>query len=116
MPDSPSLKLRSLPIIDISPWILTADNYRGHNGGRRSTSAALHAACLTYGFFYLDISTYIDQEEADELARLAREFFALPDEEKEKLGLANQDGARGSSQYMHIIPLVISEECQDISG
>ncbi|KAI5122786.1 hypothetical protein M0805_000130 [Coniferiporia weirii] len=95
-PSSPSFKLRSLPIIDISPWIHPVeDHYRGHNGGRRSTSAAIHAACLTYGFFYLDISSFASQVEMDELANLAKQFFALPQIEKEKLGLANQDGARG---------------------
>ena len=66
-------KLRSLPVIDIAPWVAPASaKVRGHNGGRRSTAAALHAACLTYGFFYLDISSYADQEEMEELAELAR--------------------------------------------
>jgi isopenicillin N synthase-like dioxygenase len=93
---TPALKLRSLPIIDISPWVYPAsENHRGHCGGRASTAAALHSACLTYGFFYLDISSYVDQKEMEELADMARRFFALPDEEKEKLALANQDGARG---------------------
>ena len=70
---SPSLKLRSLPVIDIAPWIHPEEeHYRGHNGGRRSTAAALHAACLTYGFFYLDVSSYASQAEMDELADLGR--------------------------------------------
>ncbi|EJC98113.1 Clavaminate synthase-like protein [Fomitiporia mediterranea MF3/22] len=94
-PASP-YKLRSLPVIDIAPWVAPESAHvRGHNGGRRSTSAALHAACLTYGFFYLDVSSYADQEEMEELSELARRFFALPQEEKDKLALANQDGARG---------------------
>ena len=91
-----ALKLRTLPIIDISPWVHPAsDKHRGHCGGRASTAAALHAACLTYGFFYLDISSYVDEGEMEELASLARKFFALPDDVKERLALANQDGARG---------------------
>lgn len=95
-PKSLPLKLRSLPVIDIGPWVHPAEeHYRGHNGGRHSTSAALHAACLTYGFFYLDISSYASQAEMDELAQLAREFFSLPQEQKDELALANQDGARG---------------------
>lgn len=95
-PKSQSLRLRSLPVIDIGPWVHPAEeHYRGHNGGRQSTSAALHAACLTYGFFYLDISSYASQAEMDELAQLAREFFSLPQEKKDELALANQDGARG---------------------
>ena len=97
-PKSQSMKLRSLPVIDIAPWVHRAnEHHRGHNGGRRSTSAALHAACLTYGFFYLDISSYVSQEEMDELAQSARHFFSLPQEEKDKLALANQDGARGEA-------------------
>ncbi|KAH9950538.1 Clavaminate synthase-like protein [Amylocystis lapponica] len=83
-------KLSTLPIISIEPYL------HPHDGkGRISAAAALHAACLQYGFFYLDISTYIDPDEPEELARLAREFFALPQEEKDKIALNNEDGARG---------------------
>ena len=89
-----ALKSGTLPIIDISPWV--KPDTVGRNGGRRSTSAALHAACLNYGFFYLDISSVVEKDEPEELARLAREFFALPQAKKDKLSLANQDGARGS--------------------
>ncbi|OCH91861.1 Clavaminate synthase-like protein, partial [Obba rivulosa] len=84
-------KLSALPIINLAPWL----NPTGDGKGRISTSAALHAACLQYGFFYLDISSYVDPEEPAELVRIAREFFALPQEEKEKLALKNSDGARG---------------------
>lgn len=93
---TPILKLRTLPVIDISPWVFPESaNHRGHCGGRASTAAALHSACLTYGFFYLDISSYIDQEEMEELTRLAKQFFSLSNDVKETLGLENQDGARG---------------------
>lgn len=82
----------TLPIIDIAPW---AD---GHDPkGRLSTAAAIHAACLEYGFFYLDVSSFVDPEQPEELARLAREFFALPQEEKDKISLHNQDHARGAA-------------------
>ncbi|TFK52566.1 Clavaminate synthase-like protein [Heliocybe sulcata] len=87
-----SYRLSSLPIISLEPYL----HPKEHNGkGRISTSAALHAACLDYGFFYLDVSTFIDFDEPRELMRLAREFFALPQEEKNKIGLSKQDGARG---------------------
>ncbi|THH01575.1 hypothetical protein EW026_g1164 [Hermanssonia centrifuga] len=56
---------------------------------------ALHAACLEYGFFYLDISKYVDPSEPAELTRIAREFFSLPEEEKNKIALMNEDHARG---------------------
>jgi isopenicillin N synthase-like dioxygenase len=81
----------TLPIIDIAPWI------EGHDHkGRLSTAAAIHAACLEFGFFYLDVTSYISPGEPEELFRLAREFFSLPQEEKDKISLSNQDHARGA--------------------
>jgi isopenicillin N synthase-like dioxygenase len=90
-------KLSALPIINIDPYLAT-----GNQTGRMSVAAALHAACLEYGFFYLDLSSYIDPSEPEELTRLAREFFALPQEEKEKIALRNQDHARGEECYLGI--------------
>ena len=73
-------KLSSLPIINIAPYL------DPHNKvGRVSVAAALHAACLEYGFFYLDLTSYVDPSEPEELTRLARQFFSLPQEEKEKI-------------------------------
>lgn len=83
-------KLSSLPIINIAPYL------DPHNKvGRVSVAAALHAACLEYGFFYLDLTSYVDPSEPEELTRLARQFFSLPQEEKEKIALRNEDHARG---------------------
>ncbi|TBU62337.1 Clavaminate synthase-like protein [Dichomitus squalens] len=82
-------KLAALPIISVEPFLQP-----GHHG-RLSAAAALHAACTEYGFFYLDISSHIDPSEPEELTRLAREFFALPEEEKDKISIANEDGVRG---------------------
>ncbi|OBZ71720.1 hypothetical protein A0H81_08331 [Grifola frondosa] len=89
-PSRTASQLSALPIINIEPYLHTHDGK-----GRISTAAALHAACLQYGFFYLDISTFVDPSEPEELARLAREFFALPQAEKDKITLANEDHARG---------------------
>jgi isopenicillin N synthase-like dioxygenase len=97
---SSAVKLAALPIINIAPWLSDVD---GHGIGRLSTSAALHAAVLEYGFFYLDISAYADPSEPEELIRLAREFFALPQEEKERIALRHQDGARGARHVLHAI-------------
>lgn len=80
----------TLPVISIDAYLS-----EGNEQGRAQTSRELHAACRDYGFFYLDISSYASQEETDELARLAREFFALSQEEKDKISLENEDGARG---------------------
>jgi len=84
-------QLCSLPVIHIAPYLNSDD---GH--GRISTSAAIHAACRELGFFYLDLTGFATPEETDELARLAREFFALPSEEKNKIHLGLQDNARGA--------------------
>jgi hypothetical protein len=80
----------TLPVINIAPWL------ENDHKGRLSSSAAIHAACLEYGFFYLDIAAVADPAEPDELGRLAREFFALPQDQKDALALANQDHARGA--------------------
>ena len=66
-------KLSALPIIDISPYLTP-----GNQDRRLSTSAKLHSACLEYGFFYLDISKYIDPAEPEELTRLARCQYESP--------------------------------------
>jgi isopenicillin N synthase-like dioxygenase len=94
-------KSNALPIVDISPYL---DGHDTH--GRVSTSAALHAACLEYGFFYLDISKYADTSEPEELTRLAQEFFNLPQDEKDKIALKNEDHARGQST--HLLGLVLA--------
>lgn len=85
--------LDTLPIIDIAPF-LSSDPADANK--RAATSAALHAACVEYGFFYLNIDAYVDRSEPEELTRLAKEFFSLPQEEKDKLALSNQDYARGA--------------------
>lgn len=84
-------QLSSLPVIHIAPYLADHD---GH--GRLSTSAALHAACKEFGFFYLDLTGFATPDETEELGRLAREFFALPSEEKNKIHLGLQDSARGA--------------------
>lgn len=82
----------SLPVISIASY---AHRATASDASRLETSAALHAACRDHGFFYLDISSLASTEEMDELLRLAREFFALPTEEKVKISIRNEDQARG---------------------
>jgi len=55
----------------------------------------MHNACITYGFFYLDLTGFATREETEKLRTLAREFFGLPREEKEKIWIGNGDWARG---------------------
>ncbi|KAI6122501.1 hypothetical protein EDD16DRAFT_1691831 [Pisolithus croceorrhizus] len=77
-----------LPIIDIAPYL---DPVRSNSPERAAVSKALHEACVRYGFFYLDISKYVNAGEPEELTRLAREFFFLPQEEKDKISITLQD-------------------------
>lgn len=81
-----------LPIIDIGPYL---DPTQPSSLERAAVSTALHDACVEYGFFYLDISKYVDPSEPEELTQLAREFFFLPQEEKDIISITNQDNARG---------------------
>ena len=87
-------QLCSLPVIHLAPYLADGD---GH--GRLSTSAALHAACKEFGFFYLDLTGFATPEETEELEKLAREFFALPSEVKNQIHLGLQDNARGASKF-----------------
>lgn len=91
--DAAAKAVSTLPIIDIAPWVDEHDHE-----GRLSTAAAIHAACLEFGFFYLDITSFVAPEEPEELSRLARDFFALPQDEKDKISVNNEDGARGAPQ------------------
>ena len=88
------LEKPALPVIDISPWI---NPETSNDEARNAVSAALHNACIDYGFFYLNISSYVDISETDELTELGRKFFALPQEEKDRIALSNEDHARGES-------------------
>ena len=88
-------QLASLPVIRITPYLA------GDGHGKLSTSAALHAAAREFGFFYLDLKGFITPEETEELSRLARQFFALPGEEKEKINSGLQDNVRGVSKPRH---------------
>ncbi|KAG9227566.1 hypothetical protein CCMSSC00406_0000788 [Pleurotus cornucopiae] len=80
----------SLPIIDIGPFLKSSDP-----SVREATAAEIHSACLNYGFFYLNISAYADPSEPEELTTLARSFFSLAQEEKDKISLGSNDKARG---------------------
>ncbi|KAF5338932.1 hypothetical protein D9611_008716 [Ephemerocybe angulata] len=85
-------KIAQLPIIDVAPFL----NDNPEDAEKRvAASAALHRACVEYGFFYLNLDAYVERSEPEELARLAKEFFGLPQEEKDKIALKNQDHARG---------------------
>ncbi|KAJ7600557.1 hypothetical protein C8J56DRAFT_910602 [Mycena floridula] len=83
-----------LPIINIAPFLDTGKSPETLES-RAAVASAIHSACVNFGFFYLDISSYVDPSEPERLTQLAREFFALSQDEKDKLSLKNQDNARG---------------------
>jgi isopenicillin N synthase-like dioxygenase len=92
---APELCRDALPIIDIAP-LLHNDEH-----SRNITSAALHDACVKYGFFYLDISAFVSESEPQDLVELARTFFFLPQDQKDAISLANEDYARGTSGLVY---------------
>jgi hypothetical protein len=86
----------SLPLIDLSPYLQGGPPAFPPTDAQKACSAAIHDACVEFGFFYLT-GLGITREEMDSVVALAREFFALPDEEKERISIANQDMARGTA-------------------
>jgi isopenicillin N synthase-like dioxygenase len=87
--------MATLPIIDISPFL----DPESSQTSRYQTAHALDHACRTVGFFYLS-SHNIPDSTLQQVLSLARSFFALPTEQKEKLrlkpaGVDDGDGARG---------------------
>ncbi|KAH8725167.1 hypothetical protein GQ44DRAFT_707865 [Phaeosphaeriaceae sp. PMI808] len=85
-----------LPIIDLSAF----RNPNSSQEARQTTARAINAACINYGFFYLT-GHGIPISMLDQVISLARGFFDLPIEEKNKIkrfdagGPENGDGARG---------------------
>jgi isopenicillin N synthase-like dioxygenase len=85
-----------LPIIDISAFLDPESTKKA----KQTTAKAINAACVNYGFFYLT-GHGIPTSKLDEIISLARDFFALPLEEKNKIkrfdaGSPEEgDGARG---------------------
>jgi isopenicillin N synthase-like dioxygenase len=69
------------PVIDVGP--LT-----GSGGEVAAVADAIDAACRDAGFFSI-VNHGIDHELLDRLEVLAREFFALPEEEKARVAMAN---------------------------
>ena len=119
----------SLPIISIAPWLPPSFSSSSSSSSqnpttknlsekRAETSRALHQACLTYGFFYLDITSISSlnssesessfmllKNELDELEDLARKFFAIEQVKKDNIGIGKGDGVRGEfSNLFFLLP------------
>jgi isopenicillin N synthase-like dioxygenase len=87
---------RGLPIISIQPFL----DPQSSDALRHETFQQIGIACREYGFFYVT-GHGIPQSRLDQVINLARTFFALPTEEKEKIKRRDAgapeggDGARG---------------------
>lgn len=71
----------SLPVIDMAP-LFTAEK-----GARAEVAEAIQQACRTYGFFYV-IGHRVSLERLEALDSASRRFFALSENIKMKIGMA----------------------------
>ena len=78
-----------LPIIDVSAFT-TDSNSRT---AKLKVAKQIFEACHDVGFFYL-IGHNVPQEIIDKVLNLGYEFFHLPEDEKIKYSIANEDYAR----------------------
>lgn len=75
---TPAKAADSIPVIDIAPFF--SDDIEQ----RKAVAWEVHKASRETGFFYIE-NHGIPLERVNEHLRLAREFFALPAEEKDKV-------------------------------
>jgi isopenicillin N synthase-like dioxygenase len=71
--------LKTLPIIDISPFVTG-----GSDAARKNVAAELRAACIDIGFFYIT-GHGIPAAELDQVIDWGHRFFSLPAAEKLKI-------------------------------
>ncbi|KAJ3329489.1 hypothetical protein HDU76_007804 [Blyttiomyces sp. JEL0837] len=81
--------MSSLPIIDISAFIQNGDL-----AAKQQVGEEIDKACREFGFFYLK-GHGMSGEQMREMREIAREFFAKPKEEKDKISIKKSDFARG---------------------
>jgi isopenicillin N synthase-like dioxygenase len=73
----------TLPLVDVAPLL----DPRGTPADCRRVGQAIDAACRDTGFL-LVTGHGVDQELRDDLERLSREFFALPDDRKADIAMS----------------------------
>ncbi|CAI2173753.1 20263_t:CDS:2, partial [Funneliformis geosporum] len=79
-----------LPVIDLSAFTTNLNS----QVAKLETARQIHEACRDVGFFYLT-GHNVPQDIIDKVLKLGYEFFHLPEEEKIKYSIANEDYARG---------------------
>lgn len=80
--------MNKIPIIDIQ-GLISNDLKSAKN-----TAREINRACLDNGFFYIS-NHGVDQDLIDDLMRVAKDFFSLPQVEKEKISIKNSFASRG---------------------
>lgn len=75
--------MKHLPIVDVSPLVNGNDIQ-----GERRVSEAIGEACRAHGFFYIS-GHGVPGELLEKVDRSARKFFALPEDEKLEIRMAN---------------------------
>ncbi|KAJ3323842.1 hypothetical protein HDV06_001212 [Boothiomyces sp. JEL0866] len=79
----------ALPIVDISAFLNESSLQE-----KQKTAKSLHDACVQFGFLYLK-GHGLTVEEMAEIRTLSKEFFDLPEEEKQEISITKNDLARG---------------------
>lgn len=72
----------SLPIINISPFLLTTSTAKE----RQEVAESVHKACIEFGFFYLTgLDSVVNSNDLNRVIEVGREFFlgSSLDEKKE---------------------------------
>ena len=77
-----------IPVIDLSPW------FRGNAGERQKVADEVVSACCTSGFFYI-VNHQVPQQLLTSVFAVARDFFALPVQQKEKVSFELGNKNRG---------------------
>ncbi|KAJ2998588.1 hypothetical protein HDV02_004403 [Globomyces sp. JEL0801] len=79
----------ALPIINIEPFV-----NNGSLEDKVKVAKQIHLACLNVGFFYLT-GHGLSNEYVARIRSLSKEFFSLPDHEKNEISITKTDFARG---------------------
>lgn len=83
----------TIPLVDVQPLVA------GDSARTRQVAQAIGDACREFGFFYV-VGHGVDEALCRRLERLAREFFALPVEQKMRIAMA--EGGRAWRGYFRV--------------
>ncbi|KAI3426983.1 hypothetical protein D9Q98_006927 [Chlorella vulgaris] len=90
LPASLNFSSTSLPLIDVGPLTNSAASVEE----KQAVGRQLHDACLNVGFFYAQ-GHGVPSELTDSVMVEARKWFALPEEEKQRIALSPTSHYRG---------------------